>query len=274
MWEFLLNAVLSAGIGILVKAGFEDKVRDLKKLIGKETATKRRKAFDQALKKARAQAGEKSILPLLEHRPFIDEVLTGLLDPEHSFDVQAASKVWRDKLPEHARTLRRFFNALEQELLADETWGPLLERFNNVRSQREIKETLKQQQIELDPQKLVAAVSSQLQNKTENTQIQQAIKIDSGGVYVEGSLFGDVVQHVIENLTLHVTVPAESDTEKYQQIYLKELARKANNLPWTSIDPEFTDPQRGENPGLVDVYTALDSTALEISATKLNCESI
>ena len=81
-------------------------------------------AFDQAAE----TAGEESLRPLLEHQPFREGVVAGLLDPEQGFDVKAMAEAWGEELPVHARTLRRFFSTLENSLLADETWGPLLEQ--------------------------------------------------------------------------------------------------------------------------------------------------
>ena len=45
--------------------------------------------------------------------------------------------------------------------------------------------------------------------------------------------------------------------------YLEELARETNRLPWMVVEQDYAHPQRGEGLSLADVYTALDTTALE-----------
>jgi hypothetical protein len=57
--------------------------------------------------------------------------------------------------------------------------------------------------------------------------------------------------------------PPGSEPETLRQRYLAELAAETNRLPWASLDPDYADPGRGESLGLVDVYTALDTTELE-----------
>ncbi len=54
-----------------------------------------------------------------------------------------------------------------------------------------------------------------------------------------------------------------SQPETLRQRYLAELVTETNRLPWVSLDPDYADPNRGENLKLVDVYTALDTTQLE-----------
>ena len=51
--------------------------------------------------------------------------------------------------------------------------------------------------------------------------------------------------------------------ENLRTLYLLELAREANRLPWTIVEQEYAHPERGEALGLDEVYTALDTTELE-----------
>ncbi len=61
----------------------------------------------------------------------------------------------------------------------------------------------------------------------------------------------------------NIQVFANGEPEDRRSLYLAELAATTNNLPWSSVDPEFIDPGQGEGPGLSDIYTALDTTELE-----------
>ena len=47
-------------------------------------------AFAHAYQKAVEASGDEALQPLLEHQPFQEEVVTALLDPLTSFDVQKA----------------------------------------------------------------------------------------------------------------------------------------------------------------------------------------
>ena len=87
-WGVLLGAALEAGFGLLAEAGFGDEVRDLKERLTKRSEKAREAAFDRACDRAVQAAGEESLRPLLDHQPFREAVVTGLLDPEAGFDLK------------------------------------------------------------------------------------------------------------------------------------------------------------------------------------------
>ena len=109
MEEFLrvlLIEALKTGMGILAKAGFEDKVRELRDRLTGGNEKKLEKAFAQAYQAAAEASGDEPLKPLLKHEPFYRSVVTGLLDPVAGFDLGAAADVWGERLPEQARALR------------------------------------------------------------------------------------------------------------------------------------------------------------------------
>ena len=55
----------------------------------------------------------------------------------------------------------------------------------------------------------------------------------------------------------------ECDTTNLLHCYLEELAHEANRLPWTSVEREYAHSEGGEDIGLAEVYTELDTTKLE-----------
>jgi hypothetical protein len=116
----------------LAEVGFGDEIRGLKEGLTKSDERTRREAFERAFASAREAAGEDALMPVLDHSPFREAVVNGLLDPTTGVDVQTAADVWKDRLPEQARALRRFFTTLEQCLLADAFWGPILDRYHNA----------------------------------------------------------------------------------------------------------------------------------------------
>jgi len=263
-WEILLGAVLEAGLGLLAEVGFGDEARALKeRLTGGDEKT-RRKAFDRAFRRALESAGEGNIRPLLEHRPFQEAVISGLLDPETGFDLQAVAAEQEDGLsPAQTRALRRFFSALENALLADETWGPLLERFQDLRFQKDTVKALQERRLDTPTPRLVSTLNAQLHGSGAIAQ-DHSVAAGAGGVAVGGDV-ESIVQVVIQQLILQGAPPASTgpQPETLRHRYLKELAHETNRLPWGSLAQEYANPEGGASMGLAQVYTALDTTELE-----------
>ncbi len=127
--ETLLGATMGAGLGLIDEAGFGGELGSIKKQLGKESEASREKAFKQALKRASKIAGLKEMDALLNHEPFREALVAGLLDPMEGFDLHSASEIYKGGLLAHASALRRFFSLLEDGLIRDKTWGPLLGRY-------------------------------------------------------------------------------------------------------------------------------------------------
>jgi hypothetical protein len=226
-WDILLGAVLEAGLGLLDEVGFGDEARGLKeRLIGGDEKA-RRKAFDRAFKQALEAAGEENIRLLLEHRPFQQAVVAGLLDPETGFDLQAVAAEQEDVLsPAQTRALRRFFAALENALLADETWGPLLERFQDLRFRRDTVEALKARQLDTPVARLVSTVSARLYGSGAIAQDHSAAASERGIALQSSVVRGDVVSgDKVEQQTIIVQPPAEVAGAFWRQFAPQRLSR-------------------------------------------------
>src|SRR5262245_46856894 len=117
--ETLLSAALEASFGLIAEAGFGDALRDLKDCLTNTTERQRRDALERAFAHAKEAVGDDPIKPLLEHRPFLEELVKALLDPRSGFDVEAVGEVWQERLPQYDRALRQFFAHLETCLFAD-----------------------------------------------------------------------------------------------------------------------------------------------------------
>ena len=118
-WELLLGAALEAGLGLLAEVGLGDEARALKERLSKRGEREKSAAFDGAFGRAAGTIkGDPELQELLDHRPFREAVIAGLLDPLQGFDLEAAAGEWGEKLPARAPGLRRFFSALESSLLA------------------------------------------------------------------------------------------------------------------------------------------------------------
>jgi len=65
---------------------------------------------------------------------------------------------------------------------------------------------------------------------------------------------------IIKNLTVR---PDSDPPGALMRQYLQRIAAESNYLPWVNVDDNYSDPKRGENLMLVDIYTPLDTTAIE-----------
>ena len=263
-WQLLLSAALEASLGLLAEAGFGDEVRALKARWTQHDEKARRAAFERAFEQAKVAIDDEGLRALLEHRPFQEAVVTGLLDPLTGFDLQGAVAEWEDRLPSsYLLSLRRFFNALERVLLSDKIWGPILERYQALRFRQEVLDVLKQRKLDVAPQRVVSKVNAELHGAGAIAQGDHATAVGAGGMAISGDV-GRVVQIVIRELTVQQPPssvgPALEDLRAH---YLTDLAREANRLPWTIVEQEYAHPERGEALGLAEVYTALDTTELE-----------
>ncbi|MGB2774024.1 MAG: hypothetical protein WBF31_17040, partial [Anaerolineae bacterium] len=74
--EILLAAALEATLSLLAEAGFGDAVRDLKDRLARTDARHRRAALERAMADAITTVADPDLRPLLEHRPFQEDIVT------------------------------------------------------------------------------------------------------------------------------------------------------------------------------------------------------
>lgn len=264
VWSILLGAALEAGLSLLAEAGFGDQVHNLKERLTGHTQKARRAAFKRAFQKAKDTVDE-DVRRLLDHQPFQEAVIAGLLDPAVGFDWRAAVEGWEDELPpSYIPSLRRFFNTLEMSLMADEVWGPIVERYQALRFRRDVMEELEKRNLAFSPGRIVSMVHAELQGSGAIAQGDGAVAAGDGGMAIAGNV-DQAVHIVIQELKVQYTppTPVGPTAEDLRERYLSELARDANRLPWTTVEPKYAHPEHGEALGLAEVYTALDTTELE-----------
>jgi formylglycine-generating enzyme required for sulfatase activity len=145
-WGTSLDAALEASLDILAEAGFGEDARSLKGQLMEQTEKARWEVFERAFTQAAEVAGTEGLWTLLDHRPLRKASITALLDPVQGFDLRAAAMGKDDWRPVQVLALRRFFSSLENALLADETWGLLLENYYGLRFRPDVKEALEQRQ--------------------------------------------------------------------------------------------------------------------------------
>ncbi len=257
-FEILLGAALQAAIGLLGQVGFGKEAQNLKDRLMRKDEKARKSAFDRALHRAIKAAGEESIRPFLNHRPFQEEVISNLLDPAQGMDVKAVADLFGGRFPEHERALRRFFSALENALFDDDIWGPILDRFQRLRFQADVQQALEKQEMALSSRELVKQLNVRLTGPGAIAG-KGGVAAGEGGV-AAGRDVNQLVQFFIQEMVIGSNVNAVDVS--LGRRYLKELARETNLLPWSNVNVSYADPNKGEKLRLADVYTDLDTTEL------------
>lgn len=245
--ELLLGAALEASFSLLMEVGFGDELRELKDRWANTDENQRCKAFDAALAKAIAAGGDETIQPLLDHRPFQRDVVASLLDPAQALNVQAVAAQFCERFPQHARALRQFFNTLESELLLDETWGPLLQSFQDLRYRRDVEQVLQQRQVDLSAEQFVQRLDVQLDGSGAFA-ASGGIAAGQGGVAI-----GQLIQIFVSDLLSQPPVDWEAH-------YLRTLVSYCDPLDLTTIDPARLKGPTESGLGQVklsDVFTTL-----------------
>jgi formylglycine-generating enzyme required for sulfatase activity/energy-coupling factor transporter ATP-binding protein EcfA2 len=259
IWEVLLTATIETGLGFLAEVGFGDKARDLRDHLLKTDEKKRRNALEQAFNNASAVASDETIEPLLAHRPFQEEVIKALLDPFGGLDIQALAQFWGDRFPEHVIPLRRFFNTLQNTLLADGVWGDILERYQSMRFRQDVQKALQERNLPVSDAPVVRALSAKLEGDGAIAQGEGAIAVGKGGMYIGGNV-SQIVQITIQQFLGNLQDEERKGDVRHR--YLGFVAKQANLLPWAQVTTQQADPGQGENLHLADVYINLDTTEL------------
>ncbi len=260
IWEMLLSATIETGVGLLAEIGLGDLAQKLQKQLHRSDAKERAAALQAALNRATAAAADPEIQPLLEHRPFREEVVRALLDPLHPFDVQTQAAYWGEQFSQHALKLQRFFLALQNALLEDAVWGPVLERYQSLAFQREVKTALANGALPSNAALTRAvgdAFQATLRGNGAVAQGKGAKAVGAGGILVEGD-YAPVVRITINRFLGERDAPAKDARQRY----LQETASEANLLPWSVVSSDQSNPARGADLRLADIYIDLDTTKL------------
>jgi len=258
-WEILLSAALEVGLGLIATVGFEDEARQLKENLLHTSEKRKREALQKAIDRAVKATGFSVISPLLHEPWFQDEIVTALLDPVHGFDVNKIAERWENQLPSHKVYLRRFFNTLETILLGDDVWGPILQRYQELRFRQDVVSALDARNpAATQTERIVREVHAELKGSGAIAQDGSVAAGERGQAV--GVNYGQVIQIVIQRLILS---GQQADRQNHERDYLIVLARENNILPWSRIFSEYADPNKGVTFGLEEVYTALDTTEME-----------
>jgi formylglycine-generating enzyme required for sulfatase activity len=253
----LEEEIIKAGIGAVMKIaadlGVVDPVRELRAQL-KKSEKQHTLAFEKAYEGAVKALGDdltEAQQALFKHRPFLDAVLAGLLDPAAGLDLNAAARDWSGALPAANEVLRRFFRNLKNTLTQDPYWGELLVRYQTLREQPE------------------------LDGQVDDLKILREVKINTqGGAYIGGNVdtqggdfnardqykqTGDHATMIIHQETPVVAGRVELRT------YFRALAKECGDLPLGIFDEKFTSRDAIL---LKDVYIDLDVLGVRLDGKK------
>jgi formylglycine-generating enzyme required for sulfatase activity len=248
MLKTILTKTLEAGLNTLIEAGFGKDVRALKEgLFGQDAQSKRERAFNLAFETALQTLPEHA---LLDDPAFQEEVVNALLDPQNGFNPQAAAQKFIQENPQQTRHLKRFFNILEGHLLADEDWGELLTRYQEVRFREDVLATLARRGL---PTGERPAIQHLIATEGSALTMGGGDAVAAGGILIKGGVGGNVTITTAPNPH---AVEAEK-MEKARHRYLESLVRDCQFLPLVDLG---RDPDTDKDVTLNDVYIALDTT--------------
>jgi hypothetical protein len=257
--SLLLIESLKTGIDILAQAGFKDRVKDLLDRLTGAHEKKLQQAFTQAYQKAVESGGDEALKPLLKHQPFQEEIVTALLDPVTGFNVDAAREAWGEKLPEHAPALRRFFSALKKTLTGDETWGPLLERYQDLRMEEAVQQGVAQQGLPVTEREVVRQAWVKVEMNVKGDWVQGDKKETMiGSITAQPNSTVNIADQITQNYFNVDLVEQEQKRQAQARLhYLERLSRSCQSLPLAALGGE---EGADEDITLDQVYIDLDTT--------------
>ncbi len=163
--ETLFIKSLDSILGGLAQSGFGHLIKVVQDKLKGTDEERRKKAFEKAFDQAKGVINNEELTPILERDDFQAEAAVALLDPVNGFNLQSFLTKLDTYPPEATYTLKRFFDTLQNALLNDETWRPILERYQELQFKKEIIDAIKQNQSELQPREVVRSVSTELEIK-------------------------------------------------------------------------------------------------------------
>jgi formylglycine-generating enzyme required for sulfatase activity/energy-coupling factor transporter ATP-binding protein EcfA2 len=258
MFETLLMAAVKAFIGLLVKAGFEDEIKDIKlKLTGGEEK-KRRRALEKAYASAQNAVDDDNLNRVLSNQSVNEVITTSMLDDAAGGpDQKALALAVGEAYPKVAGSMQRFMLQLKLNLWNDATWGPILQSLMSLRLQAEINTRLRELNLHLTSEQLTRRLSGELRGSGALAQGDGAKAVGERGLLIEGNV-DKIVQIFIDKLAITETASEGSDRERY----LKEISKEANRLPWAHVHAEFAKTDEKISLRLSDIYTPLDTSEL------------
>jgi len=187
-------------------------------------------------------------------------VVTALLDPVNGMDFQAVEQFWGDQFPQHQFQLRRFFISLQNALLEDKIYGPILEHYQTLRIRQDVQKALLERGLPTSDAPIVHAISATISGDGALAYGDGSVAVGAGATYIGG----DFTQIVL--VTIQQFLGGKDGEEKTTDIrrrYFQHVSQRANLLPWIRITEENASPEQGGDLHLADIYIDLDTNELE-----------
>ena len=250
--ESILGGLVKAGCGHLIKV-----VQDRLKGTDEERL---KRAFEKAFEKAKGAINNEALKPFLEQDDFQTEVAIALLDPVNSLNVQTFLQRLDKHPPEATYSLKRFFDTLEITLLNDETWKPILERYQELQFKKEIIEAIKQNRSTLQPREVVRRVSVQIIGYDVITQGDDSIAVNKGIAIVDSKVDGNLeiaIDNSVHKTNIDRQDPSSLDPASLRVSYLNSIFEQCRQLSLTGVDKKAASGEKESMLNLDAVYTAL-----------------
>ena len=126
---------------------------------------------------------------------------------------------------------------MENALLADETWGPVLDRYQELRFREDVLAALDRRGLDVPPRHVVTVLNAQLAGSGGLALGPGAVAAGAEGLAIGGDVLGDVVQAVVERLVVEVTVPQPGPgKDSLRTAYLNHLFETTGYLSLAGVD--------------------------------------
>jgi formylglycine-generating enzyme required for sulfatase activity len=280
----LVLALSTALISSVVKIATEQGVplaKPLQEQLADADEKPHRQAFEQAYQEAVQSIGELSEPQqrFFQHRPFVDAIVVGLLDPSAGLDLRAAGE-----LPAAEAVFKKFFRMLNHALTQDPYWDGLMTSYQTLRNEPAMDGKVDEPGL-LNGLNLTVSGDGAAALDGSTALGARAVLVRDGdgsiihtgngdvrvintasGAYVQGDVKIDGGDFVNGNKIVLVQAEARVESgETELKVYFKALAEECGELPLGMIDETFA---RKEGISLQDVYIDLDVLGVRLERDK------
>ena len=254
----LLGAAIGTCMSLAADAGFGDQVRSVKKYLTKDNEAARQKAFNKAFESASEAVGKENLQELMNHEPFRESVITGLIDPIKGFDIQPAAEVCGDAFALRAPAIQDFFSSLRLNLRQDPLLGPLLKEYQELYFRKDVSDKLRELKKAIPSEVLVSHLNANLNGSGAIAQGNGAIAAGENSIVIAGDVH-DGFTVVKGDVNIHIGKKDESP--RFLKAYRERLMNTIRHLPLRGVEMDAGDPKSEKSRMDLDrVYVALNTT--------------
>jgi formylglycine-generating enzyme required for sulfatase activity len=259
IFSTLLAAAIEGIVGVLAEVGMGGYAQDLKEKLLKRKTKQRIKSLNQAYQNSLDCIDDIDIAEKLKNPELQEKFTSALLDPSFGFNLNELKKIFADEPTVNLAKIQSFFAAIQNTLLADEYWGPVLERFHNIYFCTEVQKALAAKKIQHSPEKIIHQLKAKIEGSGAVAQ-GGSIAVGENAEYA-----GRDITHIINVFVKELFLTSGEKSKLAGSAggrirYMKQLRRYCQILPLAALGGEEGGK---EEISLDNVYIELDTTTPE-----------